>query len=340
MPETEIPVNGNHSDVAVFLEQTGGIVEDVSLEILGKGREIADTLGARLLGILLGQNTAEAAKDCAARGADTVYVADSPLLSEFTTEAYARALSRLVEETKPGILLVGATHNGTALAASVAVRLKAGLMAHVVDLEVEPDGALLGSVPGFGGSIVAVCRCKKGRPQIATVRPGIFKQAEKRESVLGAVVPFEAELGPEDPRCAVVEKHVSQTSEIGRATRVVVAGLGCGADLSTMSRLADMIKGSLAVSRPLADKGLATKDLVVGSTGTALNAKLAIVAGVSGAAHFVFGVKDVGTVIAINSDPEALIFNHADYCVVGDASKITSMLITELGRSQGGALAT
>jgi electron transfer flavoprotein alpha subunit len=322
--------------VFVFLEQTDGVLEDASMEVLGKGREIADRLGVSVTGAILGEGIRGLAEESARRGAHVVLAADSPLLKNFTAEAYTDVVEKMVKAKDPDMLLIGATHNGTALAGMLAVRLGAGLMAHVVDLEVEEGtGTLLGSVPGFGGSIVAICKCKKGRPQMATVRPGIFP-APQPTAQPGAVEAFEAGLGPEDVRCQVVERTVQRGSSVSKAQRVVVAGLGCKDDLSLPRKLAEATGSAFGVSRPLADKGMAPKNLVVGSTGSSLNAKLAVVVGVSGAAHFTSGLRNVETVVAVNSDPNAEIFKHADYCVVGDAKKLVPKLVSELG-SPGGS---
>jgi electron transfer flavoprotein alpha subunit len=331
--------NKKMGGVFVFLEQTAGPLETVSLEVLGKGREIADQLGVSLTGILLGENLKESFKECSLRGADLVLVGESPLLGDFTTEAYSKVITGIVKEYDPDIFLVGATHNGTSLAANLAIQLHAGLMAHVIDLDIEKEtGKLLGSVPGFGGNIVAVCKCKKGRPQMATVRPGIFKPLPISESRKGTVQPIKLDaLKAEDVKCKVIEKSIGESLEISRAEKVVIAGLGLKGELTLAKTLAEKISGIFAVSRPVADKGAAPKDLVVGSTGSSLNAKIALVLGVSGAAHFSSGIRDVETVIAINSDPDAPIFNQADYCVNGDLFKIVPELVSEL-ESNGGAL--
>ncbi len=319
--------------VFVFIEQTDGALEDSSLEVLGKAREIADRLGSKVTGAVLGEGVRPLAEECARRGAHTVLVADSPLLKNFTAEAYTDVVAGMVKARDPDMLLIGATHNGTALAGMLAIRLGAGLMAHVVDLEIEQGtGMLLGSVPGFGGSIVAVCKCKKGRPQMATVRPGVF-QTPKPTDQAGAVEAFAVALKPEDVRCQVVERTVQHSASVSKAQRIVVAGLGCKDDLSLPKKLAEASGSAFGVSRPLADKGVAPKNLVIGSTGSSLNAKLAVVVGVSGAAHFTSGLRNVETVVAVNSDPDAEIFKHADYCVVGDAAKVVPKLISELGGS-------
>ena len=318
----------------MIVEQAGGAIEDVSLEVMGKGREIADKLGARLTVAMAGDGLDRQAEECAHRGADEVLCLDSPSLRDCSTEACVEVLAPLLEERRPGVVLVGATHDGTTLAASLATRLKVGMIAHVVDLEVEESTRrLVGSVPGFGGSIVALCKCKRD-PQVATVRPGVFRPAARSER---AGVVTKLEVGPLRPGvgCKVLERHVEQTADIGKAERVVVAGLGCKDDLETPRRLATAMGGTMAVTRPLADKNLAAKDLVVGSSGAALGAKVALVVGVSGAAHFVSGVRDVGTVIAVNSDPEAQIFQHADYCVVADAKKLMPKVIAGLAAAGG-----
>jgi len=321
--------------VFVFVEQTDGAVEDASLEVLGKGREIADKLGVRVTGAILGEGLRDMAELCSHMGAHTVLAADSPLLKNFTAEAYTEVIAEMVRTRDPDMLLIGATHNGTALAGMLAVKLGAGLMAHVVDLEIEEGtGALLGSVPGFGGSIVAVCRCKKGRPQMATVRTGVFKLPEPTEKG-GSVEPFPVGLKPEDLRCEVVERKVERGTSVSKAERVVIAGLGCKENLALPKELAAVTGSAFGVSRPLADKGLASKNLVVGSTGSSLNAKLVLVVGVSGAAHFTSGLRSVETVVAVNSDPSAEIFKHADYCVVGDASKVIPKLIAEVAKPGG-----
>ena len=317
--------------VFVFLEQTDGALEASSLEVLGKGREIADKLGVQVTGAVLGEGVHGLAEECSRRGAHTVLVAESPLLKDFTAEAYTEVVGEMVKQRDPDMLLIGATHNGTALAGMLAIKLGAGLMAHVVDLEIEQGtGMLLGSVPGFGGSIVAVCKCKKGRPQMATVRPGVFPSHRPTEKS-GSTEPFPVSLKAEDVRCQVVERSVQHGVSVSKAPKVVVAGLGCKDDLSLTKKLADVTGSAFGVSRPLADKGMAPKNIVIGSTGTSLNAKLAVVVGVSGAAHFTSGLRNVETVVAVNSDPNAEIFKHADYCVVGDAKKLVPRLVAELG---------
>ena len=323
-------MRGEGGEIFVVAEQTDGVLEDVSLEVLGKAREIAGVLRARVVCSVLGDGVSGLAEELAARGADLALFGESPQLKDVSAGAYVKVLAPLVKSRDPGILLAGATHNGTTLAASLAVALRAGLMAHVVGLEVEgSSGTLLGHVPGFGGNIVAVCRCTKGRPQMATVRQGVFHALDRGTSA-GQTERLTVELGPQDARCTVLERSTRKGASISRAQRVIVAGLGCRDYLSLPAKLAAAADATLAVTRPLADKGLAPREAVVGSTGSALNAKLAILLGASGAAHFVSGIRDVETVVAVNTDPRAPIFEHADYGVVGDASEILRELLSIL----------
>jgi electron transfer flavoprotein alpha subunit len=320
-------------EIFVFVEQTDGTIEHVSLEVLGKAREIADKLSGSVTAVILGEQVQDLARDVSKRGADLVVAGESPLLKDYTTEAYSKVVESVIRERDPDTLLIGATHNGASLAASLAIKMGAGLMAHVIDLEVEEGtGALLGSVPGFGGSIVSVCKCGKGRPQMATVRPGIFKPIEPRAQS-GIILPVQVNLSPADKKCNVLERNVKRTKELSRAERVVIAGLGCRGDFNLPKKLAEEINAELGVSRPVADRGLYDKEHVVGSTGQSLNAKIAIVLGVSGAAHFTSGIRDVKTVIAINTDPKSQIFKQADYCVNGDVFQILPHLTAELEKS-------
>jgi electron transfer flavoprotein alpha subunit len=339
-PEVEIMSQqksggGGGAAVLVFLEQTNGVIEGVSLEALGKAREIADKTSGRLVGLLLGQDVREAAEECAKRGTDVILLGESPLLKEYTTEAYAKVITPVVKSLDPSVILVGATHNGTSLASALAVRLHAGLMAHVVDLEVEEGtGTLLGSVPGFGGSIVAVCRCR-GRPQMATVKPGVFTPLPPDGSHAGVVTNVEVDLLPGDLKQTVVSKSVGEGPDISRAERIVVAGLGCGDDLTLAKRLAESLNAQLAVSRPVADKGIASKEMVVGSTGSGLNANLVIVLGVSGASHFTSGIRNAKSIVSINRDHKATIFEHSDYCVEGDVNVLLPKLASALESERG-----
>ena len=319
-------------EIFVFVEQTDGTIEQVSLEVLGKAREIGDKLNSTVTAMILGENIDDLPQEVSRKGADLVLVGQSPLLKDYTTEVYSKVVASQIKDRDPDSLLIGATHNGASLAASLAIKLGAGLMAHVVDLEIEEEtGMLLGSVPGFGGSIVSVCKCSKGRPQMATVRPGIFKPSETSgQHGDGQIQHLQLDLSTTDKKYNVLERNIKRTKELSHAQTVVVAGLGCKGNLDLPKKLSEEINAELGVSRPVADRHLYDKEHVVGSTGSSLNAKLAIIMGVSGAAHFISGIRDVKTVIAINMDSKSQIFKQADYCVNGDMFEILPYLMSEL----------
>jgi electron transfer flavoprotein alpha subunit len=311
----------------VYLEHSSGKLESASLEILGKARELADKIDTDVTGVILGYDDAELAQDAIHFGADCVLVADTPALAQYTTEAFTNALGQIVRDRKPEILLLGATHNGRALAGRLAVRLNTGLTAHAVQVEIEQGTNLLVcSVPGYGGSILAMCKCPRSRPQIATICPGIFPVPEKKMERQGKIEKVEVDVGQIQTK--VIERQVRSAVDVTKADIVVIAGRGAEDNLDAVRRLADSIGGVIGVTRPLADKGLMPRDYQVGSTGYAVTPRVAIVLGASGAAHFVSGIRRAKIVISVNKDPDASINSHADYFVVDDVGKVLPALLS------------
>jgi electron transfer flavoprotein alpha subunit len=317
-------------DIWVYLEQIKGAVEPVSWEILGKARELADKTGEDLVAVLLGRGIDDVADEAIKRGADRVLVADAPTLEKYTWEAYTKVITDIVEERKPSILLIGATHNGRELAGRLAVRLNTGLTADVVRLEIDEEGVLLSAVPGFGGSMLAIITCEHRRPQMSTVRPGIFTALEPDASRRGEIMRINVDVDPKDIMTRHLESVHIEGEDISKAERLVAAGRGAGGDIKTIRQLADLMNAAVGVTRPLADVGVMSRDSQIGSTGVTVRPKLALVAGVSGAIHFVSGIQDSDTIISINIDPDALMFEHSDYCVVGDVNEILPALVEEL----------
>lgn len=323
--------NAEGRGVWVYLEHDHGEPHRVGYELLSRGRTLADELREDLVVAALGPRAEAAGQEGVRRGADRALVVDHPLLKEFTPQPYARALELLVQQRNPNIVLFGATPNGRDLAARLAVRLKTGLTANAVRLDVEPKKRLLiAAVPGFGGTILALIRNDRARPQLSTVRPGTFPPAETKSTYSGSVERVDVALHPGDVRGRLLARWKTGDEGPAGAERVVVAGLGTGSNLEPIKRLAEILDARLGVTRPLVDLGLAARTRQVGSTGTALRARLAIVAGASGASHFVSGLRDVDFVIAINKDPAAEIFNHADLCVVADLDELLPALLERL----------
>jgi electron transfer flavoprotein alpha subunit len=312
--------------VMVYLEQTAGRFEKVSLEMLGKAQELAEQLSTQTTGVVLGHNVGELAEEAIQYGADGVLVADSKALENYTTEAFSNLMGKIVAEKKPEVLLLGATHDGRDLAGRLAVRLNTGLMAHAVQVNVEKDTKLLVcGVPGFGGSLVAICKCPKSRPQMATVRPGIFPIPRRDPKRQGSVEQVPVDLA--GIRTRVIERSVKDSVDVTKADTVIIAGRGAEAQLEQVRKFAESVGGVVGVTRPLADKGLAVRDSQIGSTGCAVSPKLAIVLGASGAAHFVSGIREAKTVVSINKDANAAINAYADYIVVDQIEKVLPVLM-------------
>jgi electron transfer flavoprotein alpha subunit len=315
--------------VWVYLEHSAGELERVSLEILGKAQELARKLNTNVTGIILGDDVRKLADESIQFGADRILLAESPQLSEYTTDAFCSVLAELVRARRPEIFLMGATHNGRDLAGRLAVRLNTGLTAHAVRVEIEEaTNLLICGVPGFGGSIVAMCKCPTSRPQMATIRPGILPLPDRDPERKGEVENIQANIG--EVRTKIVERSVKETLDITKADVIVIAGRGAEANFNLVEKLADSIGGVVGVTRPLADKGLISRDHQVGSTGYAVSPKVAIVLGASGAAHFVSGIREAKTVISINKDPEAPINDYSDFIVVDDAGVFLQAVTSKL----------
>ena len=315
----------------VFLEQAGSALAGVSLELLSKGRQMADQNEARLVGLLAGNRLEEQVNEAFAYGADEIVLLEHPLLEDFTVEGYTQAINPIVQQYKPSIFLLGATPNGRDLAGRLAVQLRTGLTADCTDLRLTPETfTLISEVSGFGGGVLALIEAPTHRPQLATVRPGVFpviKAGRRNECIL---VRVNVQLSDQFIRTKVIERSIGETLDLTRAPVLVVGGRGIEGDFPMLKRLADLLGGDVGATRPPVDDGYIERQRQIGQTGVVCRPQVAIVCGVSGAFHFVVGIQDAETVIAINSDPDAPIFDYADYCIVGDAAEIVPALIQAL----------
>ncbi|MBI4590018.1 MAG: electron transfer flavoprotein subunit alpha/FixB family protein [Candidatus Rokubacteria bacterium] len=317
----------------VFLEQEGGQLEGVALELLGKGRELARARGILLTGLLLGHGVEAGARQAIAHGADHVVVAEDPLLAAYTTDAYTNVSARIILERKPETLLLGATPNGRDLAGRLAVRLRTGLTADCTGLAWEEGtGLLLGEVTGFGGGVMASIKCARHRPQMATVRPGIFPLPPSDPDHAGRIESVAVSLEAGEIRTQILERVRHAGVDITRASVIVAGGRGVKGDFGPVTELARLLGGEVGASRVACDLGWIGRDHQIGQTGFVTRPKVALVCGISGATQFSVGVKDAGLIVAINSDPEAPIFEEADVCVVDDLFPVLEALIAELKR--------
>ena len=327
----------DYKGVWVFAEQRNGELQKVSLEILGEGRRLADELGVNLTAVLLGNNVACLADILGEHGADEVLVAEHEELENYTTDGYTKVICDLANERKPGILFIGATFIGRDLGPRVAARLSTGLTADCTSLEVDvTNGDLLATRPAFGGNLMATIACPNHRPQMATVRPGVFsKLTEKKENfnIENVTVNLEAS----DIRTTVLEvvKANKDIVDIGEAKVIVAGGRGVGSkeNFAMLQELATTLGGVVGASRGAVDKGWIERDYQVGQTGKTVRPTIYVACGISGAIQHVAGMQESDMIIAINKDEAAPIMKVADYAIVGDINKVIPEMISKLKES-------
>ncbi len=323
----------DYNGVWVFAEQREGELQKVSLELLGEGRKIANKLGVKLTALLLGKDIKGLANTLGENGADEVIVCDNALLEHYTTDGYTKVICDLANERKPGILFIGATFIGRDLGPRVAARLSTGLTADCTQLDVVVEnGDLLATRPAFGGNLMATIACPDHRPQMATVRPGVFSKVEEKNSNF-EIEEVEVKLTEADIRTKVVEivKETKEVVDISEADFIVAGGRGMGSkeNFDKLYELAEVLEGSVAASRGAIDKGWIERDYQVGQTGKTVRPSIYIACGISGAIQHAAGMQDSDMIIAINKDETAPIMKIADYAIVGDVNKVLPELIAE-----------
>ena len=330
----------DYNGVWVFAEQREGHLEKVSLELLGEGRKIADKLGVKLTALLLGSGIKDLGKGLRNHGADEVLVVDNKELEHYTTDGYTKVICDLVNKRKPGILFIGATFIGRDLGPRVAARLETGLTADCTSLDVDiTNGNLLATRPAFGGNLMATIVCPDHRPQMATVRPGVFEKLEEEEKE-GGVEEIPVNLSSEDIRTKVLEivKENKEIVDISEANFIVAGGRGMGSqeNFKLLYELAEALGGVVAASRAAVDKGWIERDYQVGQTGKTVRPNIYIACGISGAIQHVAGMQDSDLIIAVNKDESAPIMKIADYGIVGDIVKVIPQMIAEVNAIKEG----
>lgn len=324
----------DYSGIWVFIEVKDGEVVPVSLELLGAGKELAEKRGTELAGVLIGENVTHLAGTLYEHGADTVYVYDDTIFSNYRTESYMKALLECCQKYKPEVILYGATSTGKDLASAVATDLPTGLTADSTILDIEEDtGLLLASRPAFGGNIMATILCKKYRPQMATVRPNVMKALTPKPGRIGQLIEETASLKEEDIRTKVLEivQFTTQKVRIDEADIVVAGGKGLGSEkgFQVVHDLAETLGAAVGASRDVVEAGWVEHHHQVGQTGLTVTPKIYFAIGISGAIQHIVGMQNSGLIIAINNDPEAPIFQSSHYGIVGDAFEIVPLLIQQ-----------
>lgn len=340
----------SYKDVWVFAEQREGKLMNVALELLGEGHRLSREIGdAKVCALLVGSEVEHLTKECFSYGADKVYLIDNALLRNFTTDGYTKVLVDAIKEYKPEIVLYGATHIGRDLAPRVAARLNTGLTADCTRLDIKVssyieylnknttldtstldpnsnDKGLKQTRPAFGGNLMATIICPKTRPQMSTVRSGVMKKLEKNENATGEIVKVKTDIKSTDIRTQVLEivKAAKKLVSLTDAEIIVSGGRGVGSkeNFQLIEKLAEKLGGVVGASRAAVDNGWIEPAHQVGQTGTTVKPKIYIACGISGAIQHLAGMQTSDTIIAINKDEEASIFNVADYALVGDLNKI------------------
>jgi electron transfer flavoprotein alpha subunit len=330
-------------DIYVVIEQRDGKIAKVGLELIGEATRLAADLGQKVVGILMGDNIKDKAQEVIEYGADSVVYVEDPMLAEYVTGPYAKALTTVIKECDPEIVLFGATSIGRDLAPRIASRIHTGLTADCTKLDIdvykakpdEPGQKLLFMTrPAFGGNIMATILCKNHRPQMATVRPGVMKRLERDRCRTGEIREIKVAFEPSDMNVVIREvlKATHKTTDITEAKCLVSGGRGIGSPefFGNLKELADLLGGDISSSRANVDAGWAAKDRQVGQTGKTVRPDLYFACGISGAIQHVAGMEGSEYVIAINKNDTAPIFDVADLGIVGDVKVIIPKLTEAL----------
>ncbi len=339
-----------YKGVYVFAQQVDNEISGISYELLGKAKELAESLDTKeVTAVLIGSDVKALADNLAEYGADKVIVVDDPELKEYRTEPYAHALASVINEYKPEIVLVGATAIGRDLGPTVSARVATGLTADCTVLEIgdfplvaipgqeQKHKQLLMTRPAFGGNTIATIACPDNRPQMATVRPGVMQKIDPIAGAKAEVINYNPGFTPNNRYVTIKEvvKAVGDTVDIMDAKVLVSGGRGVGSpeNFKILEDLAAVLGGEVSCSRAVVDSGWKPKDLQVGQTGKTVRPHVYFAIGISGAIQHVAGMEESDIIVAINKDEDAPIFDVADYGVVGDLNKIVPQLTEALKKA-------
>ena len=327
-------------DLWVFVETNGdGTAKNVGLELLSPGRELVGKQGGQLVAVVIGSQADSAVQAASDHGADKVLWVDGPEYAHYSTDAYTAALYTLVEKYGPTSMLIGATNNGRDLGPRLSCRLKTGLTADCTALDIdEESGNVAWTRPAFGGNLMATILCPNHRPQIGTVRPGVFKKSAPGEGK-AEIIRENIHMDPKDIRTQVLELIQDlggENVDLEGAEIIVSGGRGVGGPegFAPVRALAEALGGVVGASRAAVDSGWIAHAHQVGQTGKTVGPKLYIACGISGAIQHLAGMSGSDVIVAINKNPDAPIFDVADYGVVGDLFEVLPVLTEEVKKAR------
>ncbi len=320
-----------YKNIWVFIETECGKPKNVGYELLNVARPLADQKGCPLVAVVIGKDIEDVAKDAIRYGADSAIIVDGPEYEHYTTDAFTKAMVTLVERYKPETLMIGATNNGRDMGPRVSCRLKTGLTADCTEIDIdEKTGNIAWTRPTFGGNLMATIMCPDNRPQMGTVRPGVFKKGAYDESRTGDIIKEDVHVAPEEIRTTLVERvnEITEAVNLEEAEVIVAGGRGVGSaeNFKLLEELAEVLDATLGCSRAVVDAGWMPYAHQVGQSGKTVAPKLYFAIGISGAIQHLTGIAGSDTVIAINKDPDAPIFGVADYGIVGNLVEIVPAL--------------
>ena len=328
-----------YRDVWVLAEQRDGGIRGVTLELLGKGRELADSLDSQLVAVLLGNNVGDQCQELISYGADKTIWIDDPKLEHYQTSIYTDLVTQQILKLKPEIFLIGATYLGRDLAPRVARRIGTGLTADCTELDIDKEACLLVQTrPAFGGNIMASIVTPLHRPQMATVRPRVMKAMDRDTTRKGEVIRIPLNIDPKNTIVRILEivKEGRKGVNLEEAYIIVSGGRGVGAPekFEVIEELTEVLGGEVGASRDVVDAGWISSTHQVGQTGKTVRPKLYIACGISGAVQHLAGMKESETIVAINNDPDAPIFQVANYGIVADLHQALPLLIQAIRQSK------
>jgi electron transfer flavoprotein alpha subunit len=327
---------GPTGDIWVIVDHSGDEVEDITLELLGQARDLADRLGLSAAAVLLGDDVCGLASLLGHCGADTVYLGESPLLGAYNPDAYTPLLADLIRRQRPSIVLWGATDQGRDLVPRVAARLGTGLASNCTRVDLSEDGLLVMTRPVYGGKASCNVVCRQARPQMATLQPGAVPAKRPDPNHQAQVIAVDVSLSAQSLRLRLEEvvKIPPAALDVTEAEVIVAGGRGVGSaeGFHLVEQLAHLMGAAVAASRPAVDAGWAPYERQVGLSGKTVAPCLYVACGISGVNHHVVGMRDSRVVVAIDRDPQAPIFQIADLKIVGDLHQVLPSLIERLRR--------
>jgi electron transfer flavoprotein alpha subunit len=321
----------DYKNMWVFIETECGKAKNVGYELLNVAKPLAAEKGCELIAVVVGKDVESVAKDAICYGADSAIVVDGPEYEYYTTDAFANAMTELVKKYKPETLFIGATNNGRDLGPRVSCRLKTGLTADCTEIAIDEEtGNMAWTRPTFGGNLMATIMCPEHRPQMGTVRPGVFKKGAYDESRTGEIVNEDIHMDEDKIRTKLVERvnEVAESINLEEADIIVSGGRGLGSaeGFDVLKELADELGATIGCSRAVVDAGWMPHAHQVGQSGKSVAPKIYFAIGISGAIQHVAGISGADTIIAVNKDEEAPIFEVADYGIVGNFNEVVPAL--------------